>query len=105
MWSQTSLSARNDTCLRESSAFCSEDSVRMAYRCPHLPQTTVSIDVSLGTTSTVPLIRLATLGLTNAVHDADAGRDHCHHGHCHVRGHRHRRQTRYGELVAVLHLL
>src|SRR6185503_9570429 len=101
MWSQTSLSVRKDTCLRESSAFCGDDSVRMAYRCPHLPQTTVSIDVSSRTTSAVPLIRLAMLGLTNAVHDAGVGRDHCHRGHCLARRHV-RHQTRCAGLVAVL---
>src|SRR5579864_6954197 len=102
MWSHTSLSATKDACLRESSAFCDEDSMRMAYRCPHLPQTTVSIGVSLGTTSAVPLIRLATLGLTNVVHDAGAVRDHCRHGRFHAR--RRHRQTRCAELAVLLHL-
>src|ERR1051326_226623 len=49
MWSQTSVSARKDACLRESSASCGKDSLRMAYRCPHLLQTTVSIGLSPGT--------------------------------------------------------
>ena len=60
--------------------------------------------VSLGTTSAVPRIRLATLGLTNAVHDAGAVRDHCRHGHFHGRGHHRRLQIRYAELVVLLHL-
>src|SRR6476619_309386 len=102
MWSHTSLSATKDACFRESPASCDKDSMRMAYRCPHLLQTTVSIGPPLGTTSAVPLIRLATLGLTNAVPDVDAVRDHCRHGHCHARRHR---QTRCAELEVLLHLL
>src|SRR3954453_13181932 len=105
MWSQTSLSARKDICFRESSASCGRDSMRMAYRCPHLPQTTVSIGVSLGTASAVPRIRLATLGLTNGVHDADAVRDHCRHlGRFHDPAIEHRSPaTRYGEPAVSLH--
>src|SRR5712675_108790 len=76
MWSQTSWSATKEACFRESSASCEAGSERMAYRCPHLLQTTVSIELSWET-SAVPLIRLATLGLTNGVHDAAAVRDHC----------------------------
>src|SRR6185503_17306318 len=104
MWSHTSLSARKDTCFRESSAFCGKDSMRMAYRCPHLLQTTVSIGLSLGTTSAVPRIRLATLGLTNGVHDAGAVLDHCRHGHFHAPGHHRHRQNRCGEPVVWLRL-
>src|SRR3954463_4341492 len=106
MWSQTSLSATKEACFFESPTSCDEDSMRMAYRCPHLPQTTVSIGVSLGTASAVPRIRLATLGLTNGVHDADAVRDHCrHHGRFHGPGHHRRRpQTRCGEPAVSLHL-
>src|SRR5579871_532402 len=102
MWSHTSLSATKDACFRESPGSCDEASMRMAYRCPHLLQTTVSIGVSLGTTSAVPRIRRATLGLTNVVPGADAVRDHCRHGRCHAR--RHRRQTRCAELGVLLHL-
>src|SRR5690348_6822936 len=105
MWSQTSLSATKEACFFESPTSCDEDSMRMAYRCPHLLQTTVSIGVSLGTASAVPRIRLATLGLTNAVHDAGAVRDHCRHDHFHGLGHHHRRlQIRCGELAVLLHL-
>src|SRR5882724_33207 len=101
MWSQTSWSATNEACFRESSASCEAASMRMAYRCPHLPQTTVSIGVSLGTTSAVPLTRLATLGLTNAVPDAAAALDHYRHDRCLVRL---RHQTRCAELAVLLHL-
>src|SRR5690349_6521318 len=103
MWSHTSLSATKEACFRESSAFCDEDSMRMAYRCPHLPQTTVSMGASLGTTSAVPRIRLATLGLTNGVHDAGAVRDHFRHGRFHGLGHHRRRRIRCGELAVSLH--
>src|SRR5579864_81740 len=101
MWSQTSLSARKDICFRESSAFCGEDSTRMAYRCPQFPQTTVSMDASWRRASAVPLIRLATLGFTNGVHDADADRDHCRHDHYLAR--RLRRRIRCAELAALPH--
>src|SRR5258708_4689332 len=104
MWSQTSLSATKDACFRESSASCDGDSARMAYRCPHLPQTTVSIAVSLGTASAVPLMRLATLGLTNVVHDAGAVRDHCRQGPFRARGTR-RAQAGCGEPAVLPHSL
>src|ERR1700724_2912691 len=102
MWSQTSWSATNEACFRESSASCDAAFMRMAYRCPHLPQTTVSIGVSLGTTSAVPRTRLVRLGLTNPVHEPYVGHHgHCRHDRCHVRRLRH--QTRCGELAALLH--
>src|ERR1041385_2281051 len=100
MWSQTSVSARKDACLRESSASCGKDSLRMAYRCPHLLQTTVSIGLSPRTASADPLIRLATLAFTNGVHDAGAVRDHCPHARFHGLGHR---RIRCGELAVSLH--
>src|SRR5882724_2951607 len=97
MWSQTSWSATKEACFRESAASCDAGSMRMAYRCPHLPQTTVSIGVSLGTTPAVPLRRLATLGLTNEVPVAAVARDRC------LFRRRLRRQTRCGELAVLLH--
>lgn len=48
----------------------------MENRCPHLPQTTVSIELVAEAASAVPRIRLATLGdFTNAAPGAAVGRD------------------------------
>src|ERR1044071_2346193 len=102
MWSQTSCSVTNETCFFASSTSNDATSRRMANRCPHLPQTTVSMECPLETASPVPRIRLAMLGsFTNAAPGAVAGRDHCH-DHCHV--HRHRRQS-CAEPVVWLHSL
>src|SRR5581483_3693518 len=78
MWSHTSWSATQATCLSASSAL-GRGSQRMANRCPHLAQTTVPIKVLSEEESEVPRRRLATPPLfTNEAPGAGVDRGYRH---------------------------
>src|SRR5437764_4700992 len=98
LWSQTSSLATREACFFASSAFSNAGSWWMANRWPHLPQTTVSIEVACEECSALRRRRLAMpLGFTSGALGAGGS---CRHGR--RRRHREIRRRRVA-LVVLLH--